>query len=142
VAGVIGPLAEQHPLTAVAAAPLPPAVCDRQLMREVLENLIGNAYKFSARVAAPRVEIGHIEEAAESVYFVRDNGVGFDMRYADKLFNTFQRLHGVDEYPGLGAGLVVTKRVVERHGGRIWAQAKPDEGATLYFSLGAATRGA
>jgi PAS domain S-box-containing protein len=130
----------EYPLTHVVTAALPGANCDRGLIRQVFENLIGNALKYSSKAAAPKVEIG-VEigtgtHGVETVYFVRDNGTGFDMQYADKLFGIFQRLHTQSEFPGTGVGLVIVKRIIERHAGRIWAHAKPDEGATFYFTLG------
>ncbi|HKU15013.1 MAG TPA: ATP-binding protein [Steroidobacteraceae bacterium] len=108
---------------------------DPRLLRIALENLLSNAWKYTARTTPARVSIG--KQTAESgvVYFVRDNGVGFDMKYADKLFVPFQRLHPEAEFPGSGIGLVTVQRIIARHGGRIWADAKPDEGATFYFTL-------
>jgi len=115
---------------------LPSARADRALIRQVWTNLVGNALKYSGKRADARVEIGGRQDGGESVYWVRDNGVGFDMRYADKLFGVFQRLHRVDEFDGTGVGLAIVQRVVARHGGRVWAQAKPGEGAVFGFSLG------
>lgn len=111
-------------------------VGDARLMRSVLENLIGNAWKFTSREALARIEVGGSRERGE--YFVRDNGCGFDMDYADRLFGTFQRLHGSDEFPGTGIGLATVARAISRQGGRVWAQAAPGEGATFYFTLPAA----
>lgn len=111
-------------------------VGDARLVRSVLENLIGNAWKFTAREPHPRVEVGGSRERGE--YFVRDNGCGFDMAYADRLFGTFQRLHGADEFPGTGIGLATVARAISRQGGKVWAQAAPGEGATFYFTLPAA----
>ena len=119
----------------VALAPLPAALADRALIRQVWSNLIGNAVKYSGKQAEPRIEIGGREEGAENVYWVRDKGAGFDMRYAAKLFNVFQRLHSQDEFPGTGVGLAIVHRVVTRHGGRVWAEGRPDEGACFFFSL-------
>jgi len=119
----------------VALAPLPAAEADRALIRQVWANLVGNALKYSGKRSDPRIEIGGREEAAENVYWVRDNGAGFDMRYAAKLFGVFQRLHGQDEFPGTGVGLAIVQRVVTRHGGRVWAEGRPDEGACFFFSL-------
>lgn len=109
---------------------------DARLMRSVLENLLGNAWKFTAREAHARIEVGGSRERGE--YFVRDNGCGFDMAYADRLFGTFQRLHGADEFPGTGIGLATVARAMSRQGGRVWAQAAPGEGATFFLSLPAA----
>ncbi|MGQ0546479.1 MAG: GAF domain-containing protein [Betaproteobacteria bacterium] len=114
---------------------LPAAHADRTLLRQVWLNLIGNAVKYSAKRAAPRIEVGGRDDAKESLYWVRDNGVGFDMRYARKLFGVFQRLHGADEFPGTGVGLAIVQRVVSRHGGRVWAEGRAGEGACFYFSL-------
>jgi signal transduction histidine kinase len=114
---------------------LPAAQADAGLIRQVWANLLGNAAKYSGKQAEPRIEVGGREEAGEAHYWVRDNGVGFDMRYAEKLFGVFQRLHGMDEFPGTGVGLAIVKRVVSRHGGRAWAEGHPGEGATFHFSL-------
>ncbi len=119
----------------VALATLPPADADRALLKQVWVNLIGNALKYSGKREAPRIEIGGREEPSENTYWVRDNGAGFDMRYAAKLFGVFQRLHGPDEFPGTGVGLAIVQRVVTRHGGRVWAEGRPDEGACFFFSL-------
>ncbi len=114
---------------------LPAAQADPGLIRQVWANLLGNAAKYSGKQPEPRIEVGGREEAGEAHYWVRDNGVGFDMRYADKLFGVFQRLHGMDEFPGTGVGLAIVKRVVGRHGGRAWAEGRPGEGATFHFCL-------
>ena len=108
---------------------------DVRLLRVALENLLGNAWKFSSKTAQPRIEFGMMQEGMRKVLFVRDNGAGFDMAYADKLFGPFQRLHGMNEFPGTGIGLATVQRVVLRHGGRIWCQAKPGSGATFFFTL-------
>jgi len=109
---------------------------DPSLLRAVLQNLIGNAWKFTRGRPVARVEFGYAEESGERTYFVRDNGAGFDMSYSDKLFGAFQRLHGQDEFPGIGIGLATVQRIVTRHGGRTWAVGAPDKGATVYFTLG------
>jgi len=114
---------------------LPPADGDRAMLRQVWANLIGNALKYSGKRDAPRVEIGGRAEAVQNVYWVRDNGVGFDMRYAQKLFGVFQRLHAQNEFPGTGVGLALVQRVVARHGGRAWAEGQPGKGACFHFSL-------
>src|SRR6185295_11550014 len=114
-----------------------PATGDKTLVRVALQNLLGNAWKFSGRCEAPRVQLGiQLRPDAESVYFVRDNGVGFDESEAQRLFGVFQRLHGQDGFPGTGVGLACVRRIVERHGGSIWAAGTPGGGATFYFTLG------
>jgi signal transduction histidine kinase len=120
---------------AVEVSALPAARGDPSLLRQVWVNLIGNGMKYSGKSERPRVEIGGREDGEESVYWVRDNGVGFDMKYAERLFGAFQRLHRPDEFPGTGIGLAIVQRVIKRHGGRVWAEAKPGEGACFYFSL-------
>ena len=106
---------------------------DPVILRQVWANLIGNALKYSGKRGAARVEIGWDME--QKAYFVRDNGVGFDMQYASKLFGAFERLHGESEFEGSGIGLAIVQRILERHGGRIWAEAAPDRGATFWFSV-------
>jgi PAS domain S-box-containing protein len=115
--------------------PLPPAVGDPTLLEHVWGNLLGNAVKYSSKVANPAIEIGARQDGGETVYFVRDNGAGFDMQYASKLFGVFQRLHGQDEFPGTGVGLAIVHRIVTRHGGRVWANSAPGRGATFQFCL-------
>ena len=117
-----------------AIGDLPPAHCDAATIERVWINLVENAVKYSGSRTKPRVEIGATRSANETTYFVRDNGVGFDMQYVDKLFSLFQRLHGA-EFEGTGIGLALVKRIIGRHGGRVWAEAKPDAGATFFFSL-------
>ena len=136
---------------------------DPHLLRQALYNLLDNAWKFSSPRQTARIEVGaevgravsaeagtpvsaeagpgeeDLSEAgpqpAERVFFVRDNGVGFDMAYSDRLFSPFQRLHSTREFPGTGIGLAIVRRIITRHGGRVWAQAKPDGGATFWFTL-------
>lgn len=117
---------------------LPVASGDDSLLRLVWQNLLANAVKYSSGRTPPKIEIGVLPGAAgsEMVYFVRDNGVGFDMAHSGKLFGLFQRLHGVDQFPGTGVGLANVRRIVERHGGRVWAESVPDHGATFFFTLG------
>ena len=113
---------------------LPPAQADPTLLRQVYANLLSNAVKYSASSDPARIELGSFPDGERTVYFVKDNGVGFDMRYSDKLFEVFQRLHS-DGYDGTGLGLALTARIVGRHGGAIWADSAPGEGATFYFTL-------
>jgi signal transduction histidine kinase len=110
------------------------AHADRQLMAIVLDNLLGNAWKYTSNRENARIEFDKHVREGQTVFFVRDNGTGFDMRYASKLFLPFQRLHGSD-YPGTGIGLATVQRIIHRHGGRIWARAVPDQGATFHFTL-------
>ncbi|MFL6208319.1 MAG: sensor histidine kinase [Pyrinomonadaceae bacterium] len=116
-------------------APLPPAQGDRALVTQVFVNLLSNAVKYTRDVAEPRIEVGCEQSGGEHVYYVRDNGVGFDMRYASQLFGVFQRLHSNEEFEGTGVGLAIVKRIVERHGGRVWAVGRVQAGATFYFTL-------
>jgi PAS domain S-box-containing protein len=111
------------------------AVADPHLARTVIDNLLGNAWKFTSRAQHARIEVGATENAEQRTFFVRDNGAGFDMQFADKLFVPFQRLHTVSEFPGTGIGLASVQRIVHRHGGRIWAEGRIGEGATFYFTF-------
>jgi two-component system sensor histidine kinase/response regulator len=111
---------------------------DGQLLRIALENLLENAWKFTAKELKPRIEFGVTQVAGEPTYFVRDNGAGFDMTYADRLFGPFQRLHSQDEFPGSGIGLATVQRIIHRHGGRVWAEGLVGQGATFQFTLGRA----
>ncbi len=114
---------------------LPPAFADRAMIRQVLFNLVSNAFKFTRPKHNPAIEIGFRAEGNQYTYYVRDNGVGFDMQYSSKLFGVFQRLHTVEEFEGAGVGLALVQRIVLRHGGRVWAEGKMNEGAAFYFSL-------
>src|SRR4029077_10960066 len=111
------------------------ARADRGLLRVVLQNLIGNAWKFTGKRDGARIEVGVVSTNGERAYFVRDNGAGFDMAFASKLFGAFQRLHRATEFPGTGVGLATVQRIIHRHGGRVWAESVVDRGATFYFTL-------
>lgn len=108
---------------------------DRALLQVAVENLLQNAWKFTAKTPLPRIEVGMQTRAGRSVYFVRDNGAGFDMGQADNLFQPFQRLHKQQDFPGTGIGLTTVRRIIQRHGGEIWAESAPNCGATFYFTL-------
>lgn len=111
------------------------ARADARLVRIVLENLIGNAWKYTSKTPKPVIEFGSVVEDGKLAYFVRDNGAGFDMAYVDKLFGVFQRLHREDEFPGTGVGLATVQRIVSRHGGKVWAKGAVGQGAAFYFTL-------
>jgi signal transduction histidine kinase len=108
---------------------------DSGLLHILVDNLVANAWKFSSKTIGARVEVGAETKSGEKVFFVRDNGVGFDMKFSDKLFGPFQRLHSINEYPGTGVGLATAKRIIVRHGGRIWAESAVGKGTTVYFTL-------
>src|SRR6266540_287373 len=114
---------------------LPAAAGDPSLLRQVWTNLVGNALKFSRDVAQPEIEISGRQLQDQSVYFVRDNGVGFDMKHAGRLFQLFQRLHGTEQFEGTGAGLAIVQRIIHRHGGLVWAEGRRGEGSTFSFTL-------
>jgi signal transduction histidine kinase len=134
---VVEQLRREQPETAAEfhVGELLPAHGDRAMLRQVFINFLSNAMKFSAHAEKPSVEAGSEQRDGENVYWVRDNGVGFDMRYAAKLFGVFQRLHRFDEFEGTGVGLAIVKRVITRHGGRVWATSTPGAGASFFFTL-------
>jgi len=110
---------------------------DAHLLRIVLDNLLNNSWKYTGKVESASIEFGELRQDQQRIFFVKDNGAGFDMRYADKLFGAFQRLHTIDEFEGNGIGLATVQRIINRHGGRIWADSEVDKGATFYFTLAA-----
>ncbi len=141
VTEVIAELSQENPERKIefVIRELPPCYADPILIRQVFRNLLGNAVKFSRLRTAARIEVGSIPAVPANdhmvTFFVRDNGAGFDMRYIDKLFGVFQRLHRMEDFPGTGVGLALVKRIVERHGGKVWAEAAVDTGATFYLTL-------
>jgi light-regulated signal transduction histidine kinase (bacteriophytochrome) len=136
VRNVLAEVSEAQPHTAsIEVGELPSSYGDLSMLHVVWTNLISNAIKYSSRKADAKIEIGNIPAENETEFFVRDNGAGFDMAYAGKLFGTFQRLHDATEFEGVGIGLAIVKRIVVKHGGTIRAEAAPDKGATFYFTL-------
>lgn len=126
-------LSDRH--VQVVIGDLPPCHADPALLTQVWVNLLSNAYKFTSKCDNARIEIGSTHAENETVYFVKDNGVGFDMEQASRLFGVFQRLHSEEDYPGTGVGLAIVERIVRRHGGRVWAEGEPGLGASFYFTL-------
>jgi light-regulated signal transduction histidine kinase (bacteriophytochrome) len=114
---------------------LPKAWGDHALLNQVMMNLLGNAIKYTKAQKTANIEVGGYVQGQETVYYIKDNGVGFDARFADKLFGVFQRLHGGPEYEGTGVGLAIVQRIIQRHGGRVWAEGAVGHGATFYFAL-------
>jgi light-regulated signal transduction histidine kinase (bacteriophytochrome) len=121
--------------------PLAPAFADSRLMQIVLDNLLHNAWKYTAHHPRARIEFGQETRDGQVSYFVKDDGSGFDSRSADRLFQPFQRLHSAAEFPGNGIGLATVRRIIQRHGGRVWAEGGIEHGATFYFTLDAARTG-
>ena len=131
---------ERVPVTVTIPEHLP-ALADPGLTTILLNNLIGNAWKFTGKCVEPEIEVGMIPssshpEGGKKTYFVKDNGIGFNMKYAPSLFQPFKRLHKKSEFPGSGVGLTIIHRIIERHGGTIWAESEVDKGTTFYFTLG------
>jgi light-regulated signal transduction histidine kinase (bacteriophytochrome) len=120
----------------ISVGPMPVAYGDRGLLKQVWANLIDNAVKYTGHVANPEIAIsGDAGAAGEIEYRINDTGAGFDMRYYDKLFGVFQRLHSPSEFPGTGVGLAIVNRIITRHGGRVWGEGRPGAGATFHFTL-------
>ena len=135
---VVRALQETDPTRIVEFSITPNIVADAdpRLMKVVLENLLNNAWKFTSKQEFARIEFGVKDDPTDGrVYFVRDNGAGFDMAYVNKLFGTFQRLHTNSEFPGIGIGLAIVQRIINRHGGRVWAEGEVNQGAAFYFTL-------
>lgn len=135
VPALVHELGTAFPKTRIEISPLGRVQADPTMLRQIWLALLGNALKFSSRREAPQVQVTAVDHGSERVFSIADNGAGFDMAYAGKLFGMFQRMHGEDDFPGLGVGLAITRRLLERHGGRIWAEATPDGGATFRFTL-------
>ena len=114
---------------------VPASMGDRTLIKQVYSNLLSNAVKYTKNKENVRIETGGYKKENENIYYIKDNGVGFDMDYYDKLFGVFQRLHSTDEYEGTGVGLAIVQRIIHRHGGRVWAEGQVEEGAAFYFTL-------
>jgi light-regulated signal transduction histidine kinase (bacteriophytochrome) len=137
-ASVVAALAEPYPECKVAITIQADMIADGDpgLLRAALDNLIGNALKYTAKAVSPAIEIGVGRRDGRTIYFVRDNGVGFDMQYAHKLFAPFQRLHHASEFEGTGIGLATVKKIVQRHGGEVWIESAVNLGTTVSFTLG------
>ena len=120
----------------IEVSDLPDCMADESLLKQVLVNLLSNAFKYTNRMEHASVEVGCQHQNGETIYFVRDNGAGFDAQHADKLFGVFKRFHRADEFEGTGVGLSIAHRIIQRHGGRIWAEAEVNKGAVFYFTLG------
>src|SRR5690606_9533189 len=126
---------EDHRDIKFTVSTMPVGYADSVTMRHVWENLISNAVKYTRNKPAAIIEVGCKTDGETKAYYVRDNGSGFDMQYYDKLFGVFQRLHSQEEFEGTGVGLAIVHRIISRHGGKVWAEAKPDEGATFFFTI-------
>jgi PAS domain S-box-containing protein len=137
VQSVVSELQNQNPgrVVSIEITPNMQTRGDERLLRVAIENLMNNAWKFTGKAAEAKIEVGRAKTGDKEAFYIRDNGVGFDMAYADKLFGAFQRLHTTEEFPGTGIGLAIVQRVIHKHGGRVWAEAKKGKGATFYFTL-------
>jgi PAS domain S-box-containing protein len=131
---VLGPREEDRQPSLHASA-LPPCFGDEVMIEQLLKNLLSNSLKYSSRQRHPKIEMGGWNQGIENTYFVKDNGIGFDMKDSDRLFEIFERLHPQEEFPGTGVGLTIVQRIVCRHGGRVWAESRPGKGATFFFTL-------
>jgi len=129
-------LQRDYPQARIEIGELPAAQGDEMLVQQVYANLVGNALKFSSKTKAQKVQVGAEAQNGTPVYFVRDNGAGFDTVHAAKLFKPFERLHSEEDFPGTGIGLALVQLIVQRHGGRIWAESTPGRGSTFRFTLG------
>jgi len=129
------PQPAERKMTFTLNRPIPDALGDRAMIRQVVSNFLDNAIKFTARTPETVIEVGGSAGPDENIYYVRDNGAGFDMQYYGKLFGVFQRLHSAEEFPGTGVGLAIIQRILKRQGGKAWAEAEPGKGACFYFSL-------
>jgi light-regulated signal transduction histidine kinase (bacteriophytochrome) len=118
---------------------LPRTIADASLLRQLFVNLLSNAFKYTRKTERALIEVGSELRGEEQVFFVRDNGLGFDMTRAENMFDAFQRMHRDDQFEGNGVGLSIAQRIVQRHGGRIWAEAVPDKGASFYFTVAGAS---
>jgi light-regulated signal transduction histidine kinase (bacteriophytochrome) len=132
---VAAEIGAEAPAARIDVGTLPPVLGDAAALRQVLFNLIHNAVKFSAPREHPEIRVSAMDSGRDTLVCVRDNGVGFDMEFAERLFGMFQRMHTESQFAGTGVGLAIVKRIVERHGGRVWAEAAPDRGATFHFTL-------
>jgi light-regulated signal transduction histidine kinase (bacteriophytochrome) len=134
---IVDSLRESQPERQVTVSITPDLMveADPHLINIVLQNLLSNAWKFTAKQEQATIEFGQLPRAKERTFYVRDNGVGFDMAYVDKLFGVFQRLHSITEFPGTGVGLATVQRIIRIHGGQIWAESAEGKGATFYFTL-------
>ncbi len=141
VRGVIDELIGDYPLADVRVAELPHVTGDPSMLRQVWSNLIGNSLKYTSRTEKPLISVGVMAMGGTTAFFVRDNGAGFDSAHALNLFEMFRRFHSEQEFAGTGTGLAIVRRIVERHGGRIWAESTPNAGATFYFELGSGASG-
>jgi len=135
VESVLADLRALYPDGEVIVSPLADCIGDERMLRQMFVNLVSNAFKFTSRQAKRVIEIGRIQSTTENVFFIKDNGAGFDMEHKDKLFNVFQRLHSHDEFSGTGMGLAIVKRIAGLHGGTVWAEGNPGNGATFYIAL-------